>query len=347
MSVASLTLALLSLLAFTAQRLSAQTSDTARSPRDTLATVKVTVLRTPFDTRNAPVDVTSVGARDASVARPGFSLQEALGALAGIQVDNRLNFALGERIAIRGVGARAQFGVRGIRLLVDGIPATLADGQSAVNNIDLGSLGAVEVIRGPSSALYGNASGGVVSFITAPAPPVPFAPSMRVMSGSDGLRRVQFGAAGTEGNGTYVIDAGRLDYTGYRAFSSARNAHFNSVETWAFDRVALRLVANAVQYDAQNPGALSDSMLSINRRMAVAEQRHSTDRRARKAEPARRRCRRITSGGTAQALGVRSHAHRHQSRFRRASSRSAARLAGHAQRTRSPKATMSATRCSL
>lgn len=237
---------------------------------DTLPAVRVTVLRTPFDVTTAPMNVASVAAREIAIARPGFSIDEALGQVAGIQVDNRLNFAVGERVSVRGIGARSQFGTRGVRVIVDGIPATLADGQSALNNIDMGSLGLAEVIRGPASALYGNASAGVVSLQTLPPQPVPFAPAARFMGGSDGLARVQLGAGGMKGRGTYVVEADRLDYGGYRAYSRARNAHVNSVGTWDWDRASIKLVANSVQYDAENPGSLSDSLIGVDRRQAYS-----------------------------------------------------------------------------
>ena len=240
------------------------------TPADTLPTVRVTVLRTPFDVTTAPLNVASVGAREIATARPGFSLDEALGHVAGIQVDNRLNFAVGERLSVRGIGARSQFGTRGVRIIVDGIPATLADGQSALSNIDMGSLGLAEAIRGPASALYGNASAGVISFLTLPPPAVPFAPTARFMAGSDGLSRVQLGVGGMKGSGTYVVNADRLDYSGYRAHSTARNAHVNAVGTWDWDRGSVKVVANGVQYNAQNPGSLSDSLIGIDRRQAYS-----------------------------------------------------------------------------
>ncbi|MES2356851.1 MAG: TonB-dependent receptor [Gemmatimonadota bacterium] len=274
-----------------AQQLSAQ-----GTPPDTLPAVHVTVLRTPFDVTRAPLNVASVGARDIAVARPGFSLDEALGQVAGIQVDDRLNFAIGERLSVRGIGVRSQFGTRGVRVLVDDIPATLADGQSALNNIDMGSLGLAEAIRGPASALYGNASAGVISFRTLPPPPVPFAPTARVMSGSNGLARFQLGAGGMKGRGSYVVNADRLDYSGYRAYSHARNAHVNAVGTWDWDRISLKLVANGVQYNAENPGSLSDSLLKIDRRQA-----YSNNFRQRTGE----RGRQNQVGATARAqLGV-------------------------------------------
>jgi len=249
---------------------------------DTLSTVKVTVLRTPFDATSAPLNVAAVGARDIATAQPGFSIDEALGQVSGVQVDDRLNFAIGERISIRGVGARSAFGTRGVRVIVDGIPATLADGQSALSNIDMGSLGVAEVIRGPASALYGNSSAGVISLRTLPPPSATFAPTARFMTGSDGLLRAQVGAGGIIGNGTYVLNAGRLDYGGYRAYSSARNAHANAIATWDWERASVKLVANGVQYNAENPGSLSDSLIQLDRRQAYANNvLHQTGERGR------------------------------------------------------------------
>jgi iron complex outermembrane receptor protein len=248
----------------------APTVSAQATPRDTLTPVKVTVLRTPFDATSAPLNVASVGARDIATAQPGFSIDEALGQVSGIQVDNRLNFAIGERISVRGIGTRSAFGTRGVRVIVDGIPATLADGQSALSNIDMGSLGVAEIIRGPASALYGNSSAGVISLRTLPPPPVAFAPTARFMAGSDGLARYQVGAGGIAGRGTYVLNADRLDYGGYRAYSAARNAHVNAVGTWDWDRVSVKLVANGAQYNAQNPGSLSDSLIRVDRRQAYS-----------------------------------------------------------------------------
>lgn len=239
-----------------------------RTTPDTLTAVRVTVLRTPFDVTHAPVDVAGVTARDATVARPGFALDEVLGSLGGVQVHTRLNFAQGDRISIRGLGAQAQFGVRGVRVIVDDIPATLADGQTELSNIDLGSLGAAEVIRGPASSLYGNGIGGVVTLQTRPAPAGELVPLLRLVRGADALIRVQVGAGGTEGRARYTVNGDRLDYGGYRAYSVARNAHLNAVGTYDWSRASLKLVANAMQYNAQDPGALSDSLLHVDRRQA-------------------------------------------------------------------------------
>ncbi|WP_163773996.1 TonB-dependent receptor plug domain-containing protein, partial [Proteus mirabilis] len=70
------------------------------------------------------------------------------------------------QLSIRGFGSRSMFGVRGVRMYVDGIPATMPDGQGQTSNIDINSVERIEVLRGPYSALYGNASGGVINVDT-------------------------------------------------------------------------------------------------------------------------------------------------------------------------------------
>src|SRR5262249_26331652 len=134
-----------------------QRGDTAR-----LSATVVTVLRTTMDQSRAPYAV-GVATRDQiQRGKPGFALDEALSGIPGVQVDNRFNYALGERISVRGFGRGSQFGVRGVRVLLDGIPMTLADGQTSLSNVDVSQLARAEVLRGPASAMYGNASGGVI-----------------------------------------------------------------------------------------------------------------------------------------------------------------------------------------
>jgi iron complex outermembrane receptor protein len=97
-----------------------------------------------------------------------LGLDESLSNIPGVYVTNRYNYSFDQRLSIRGFGSRANFGMRGVKVLLDGIPQTLPDGQSQLSNLDLGDIGRVEVLRGSSSALYGNASGGVLSFTTEP-----------------------------------------------------------------------------------------------------------------------------------------------------------------------------------
>src|SRR5690606_26775789 len=107
---------------------------------------------------DTPAAVSVVNGEDMRQATPAINLSESLGSVPGLQIQNRQNYAQDLQLSMRGFGARSTFGVRGIRMYVDGIPATMPDGQGQTSNIDLSSVESVEVLRGPFSALYGNAS---------------------------------------------------------------------------------------------------------------------------------------------------------------------------------------------
>lgn len=232
--------------------------------------IAVTIVRDSLTFSDVPYAVTLIRQDRIQLARPGHSLEEALRGVPGVQVDNRFNDALGERISIRGLGARSQFGVRGVKVVVDGIPATLADGQTVLNHVDLGSLGRVEMIRGPSSALYGNASGGVLRLETQAPSPLPVWQEFRTLAGSHGLYRVQSTTSGTEGPGAYLVSVARQGYGGHRDFSDADNTHINGTARYETSRNVFRVVVSAVDYEANNPGSLTDSLLSVDRDQAFS-----------------------------------------------------------------------------
>ncbi len=237
--------------------------DTARVvPLDT---VTVQVLGTPGPVLRAPFPVSVVQEAEIRRGRPGLALTDALAGVPGVQVDNRFNYALGERISVRGLGARAQFGVRGVRVLVDGIPATLPDGQTTLNHVDPAALGRAEVIRGPASALYGNASGGVIRLSTAPPPLAPLASEHRVLAGSHGLLRMETSAGGRAGAAAYRAYVSRLSYEGFRKHATADNLNAGGMLHLARGADEVRLSFTAVRYDALNPGSLSDSLLRVDR----------------------------------------------------------------------------------
>jgi iron complex outermembrane receptor protein len=246
-----------------------QPSPTDSARRYTIDTLAVRVLRTPLPPLRTPFAVSAVGGQGERAAKPGLALNEALAAIPGVQVDNRYNYALGERISIRGLGARAQFGVRGVRVLLDGLPATMPDGQTQLNHVDVASLGGAEVARGPASALYGNAAGGVIRLSTPAPPPVPLASEYHATVGEDALLRLNSAAGGTLGPATYRASLTRLKYGGYRQHQSADNSLAGFNLGLARGANALRVVFTAVHYDAENPGALSDSALRADRSRAV------------------------------------------------------------------------------
>lgn len=244
-----------------------QRSDTAR-----LAPTVVTVLRTALELSRAPFAVGVTHRDEIQRGKPGLALDEALAGIPGVQVDNRFNYALGERIAIRGFGARAPFGVRGVRVLLDDIPMTLADGQTSLNNVDVASVARAEVIRGPASSTHGNASGGVIQLRTdrpAELSSRRLGGEARTTVGDDGLWRHQTSIAGASGATSYNITGARLRFDGYREWNDARNDHASFRVARESDRRELALLGNWVEYDAHNPGALARSVLDTNRRVAV------------------------------------------------------------------------------
>src|SRR6476659_6193106 len=134
--------------------------------------------------------------------RPGqrhTALDESLALVPGLTAVSRTNPAQDPRISIRGFGARSAFGVRGVRVLRDGMPLTLPDGQTPVDYLSLESVGRIEVIRGAASALYGNASGGVVDLRTEAPPATRFAGEIRQWIADYGLSRTTVKAGGING----------------------------------------------------------------------------------------------------------------------------------------------------
>lgn len=240
------------------------TADTARVRLDSLL---VSVTRSALAAARAPFSITSVDAASMQDARAGIGLDEQLGAVPGLVVSNRQNFALGSRIVMRGLGARAAFGVRGVRVLADGIPLTMPDGQTNLNNLDLGSAGQIHVLRGPASPLFGNAAGGVIAVETMEAP-AQTSHEARVTLGTQGrdditrLARVQLRTGGRAGSVGYVISASHLDAGGFRNYSRGRQTLLNSVVDVAAAGGRVSFVVNAADLPvAQSPGSLpADSL---------------------------------------------------------------------------------------
>lgn len=186
--------------------------------------VQATVLERSLD--SVPAAVSVIDQDEIQVGRQQLGLDESLTRVPGLFMQNRYNFARDLRISIRGFGARSAFGIRGIKILVDGIPETLPDGQGQVDSIDLGATRRIEVIRGPSSSLYGNASGGVISITSEEGPEVPFI-STRISSGDYGFQRLQLKAGGQTERVNYLLSYSDLEIEGYRDHSDAENEQFS------------------------------------------------------------------------------------------------------------------------
>ncbi|MEC7845852.1 MAG: TonB-dependent receptor, partial [Gemmatimonadota bacterium] len=196
----------------------------AQEPLDSvipLDSIVVNVLRSAVGLDRAPYAVSVSSGQALQLGNTGFSLDEALQGIPGLQIQNRYNYTVGERISIRGFGARSQFGARGIKILVDGIPATMADGQSTLDHLDIGSLGRAEVLRGPAAAIYGNGGGGVLSLETAAAPDVPVRQEAKAVLGENGLMRFQSTTSGTQGGTSYLVNISHLTYDGFRTVADS------------------------------------------------------------------------------------------------------------------------------
>lgn len=207
-------------------------ADTVPEPRFEGEPIRVTVTRADRDAHRIPFSVSVVEAEEIQAGERQLSLQETLEAVPGVSVQNRRNHSLGDRVTIRGSGARAQFGVRGLRVLADGIPLTMPDGQSSLTNLDLSSVGRVEVIRGPASALYGNAAGGVIRFRTEEAARVPVRAVPRVAGGSHGYLATRLRASGHlrgPRSTSYVFSGSRVETDGFRQHARAEMFRGNLV----------------------------------------------------------------------------------------------------------------------
>jgi len=190
-----------------------------------LEEVEISAFRAKTSVLNAPVSL-SVAQIPANWSGPSRSLQEYLTAIPGVLTLNSSNYAQDLRISIRGFGARAAFGIRGIKLVVDGIPETTPDGQGQLDNLPLSLIREISVIRGPSALRYGNASGGVIAINTL-SPGGEKLNSVSVLTGGFGQRQVSSTQGfGTE-NSSYLLHYTHQKIDGYRAHSKVENNIFN------------------------------------------------------------------------------------------------------------------------
>lgn len=192
-----------------------------------LDAVTVTATRTEKSIDEIPASVSSVSQDAVQLGSEQLGLDESLNRVPGVFFLNRYNYAQDLRASIRGFGARSNFGIRGIKIIVDGIPETLPDGQGSVDGIDLGSTERINVIRGPASSLYGNASGGAIIVETEDGPAQPFT-ELRTTSGEFGFDRLQFKAGGENGNFNYLINLSDTNIDGFRDHSEAENTQINA-----------------------------------------------------------------------------------------------------------------------
>lgn len=236
-----------------------------------LPTVQVTATRSPREARRVPAAVAVI--QGESLERPGagVNLSEKLQDVPGLLARERQNYAQDLQVSVRGFGARATFGIRGIRLFLDGIPATMPDGQGQVSNFNLASAGRIEVLRGPFSALYGNAAGGVIQLFSADGAADP-GWRLALGAGSFAAQRETLDWRGADGALDYVLDYTRFRTDGYREHSAATRESFNATLKFApgaRDRIVL--VANALDSpEAEDPLGLTAAQMADDPRQAPA-----------------------------------------------------------------------------
>lgn len=225
--------------------------------------------RTPEATLAVPASIDVIPAARLRELGPGLQLTEALASLPGVVALDRGNPAQDLQLSIRGFGARATFGVRGLRLYEDGIPQTLPDGQGQTSGFDLGAAQRVEVLRGPASVLHGNAAGGVVQVIGLDGPERPEARWSGVL-GPDGLWQLATEAGAQVGDVNVLVRATHQESDGWRDHSASSRSQWRARLKWRpdADREWLAIVSEVRLPEAQDPLGLTAEQWVANPRQA-------------------------------------------------------------------------------
>ncbi len=227
------------------------------------APVVVTPTRVEQSSFDLPVSIEAFDREVIQTAQPQVNVSETLIRSPGVVANERQNYAQDLQISIRGFGARATFGVRGIRLIADGVPLTMPDGQGQAANIDLGSAQRIEVLRGPFSSLYGNSSGGVINVFSEDGPEQTTVSGIGWL-GDFGSSRLGLKLGGQQGNLNYVLSGARFDTDGYREHSAATRDTVNTKLYWdTSERTRVTLVANYLnQPETQDPRGLTKQQVA-------------------------------------------------------------------------------------
>ncbi|MDV7662282.1 TonB-dependent receptor [Acinetobacter baumannii] len=236
-------------------------SDVAKLP-----TLHVEATRTDTGYLQTPASVFRIEAPQVDSSSQ-VNLTEVVKGIPSLQIRNRENYAQDLQLSMRGFGARSTFGVRGIRLYVDGIPATMPDGQGQTSNIDLSSLDHVEVLTGPFSSLYGNSSGGTILTSTKEGQGKDSI-ELSYSGGSHDKSRaglvLQGGAKGAN-EPSYIISSSYFDTDGYREHSGAEKVLNNAKLSWNLDDGSkINWVTNYVKIHADDPQGLTHAQWNAN-----------------------------------------------------------------------------------
>lgn len=221
-----------------------------------LSPVVVTATRVEQDSFDLPMSIDKVGKESIQDAQLRMTLSESLARVPGLTAQNRNQMAQDPQISTRGFGARSSFGVRGIRLFIDGIPLSMPDGIGNPGNIDLSTVGSIEVLRGPFSTMYGNSSGGVIQLLSDKAPANPEV-SADVAFGSFKTRRDTVQAAGTKNGLEYSLTFTEFSSNGFREQSaSSKQSATARLRTNIGEDASLTTLISWFDQNAQDPGGL-------------------------------------------------------------------------------------------
>ncbi len=233
---------------------------------------KVNATRVEKNIIDIPASVSHIGKEKIQLGTEQIGLDESMSQVPGVFFLNRYNYAQDLRVSIRGFGARSSFGIRGVKIIVDGIPETLPDGQGSIDGVDIGSIYKINVIRGPSSSLYGNASGGAILIETERGSKLPFI-ELRNTYGDFNLNKQQFKIGGETANLNYLLNISNTSVDGYRENSEFENKQFNGRFEYSLSGKSsiVSTIHHTDQPLANDPGGITAGDVTINPRQARSQ----------------------------------------------------------------------------
>lgn len=234
--------------------------------------ISITATRSERSPADIPNSITQITRYPQQNFQPGATLDEFARGTPGVFFQNQFNFTQDLRIAIRGFGARSPFGVRGIQMRVDGIPQTLPDGQTQFDSIDPSLIERMDILRGPSASLYGNASGGMIDITTREAPPEKFVVMPRQVFGQYGYLKSELFMGGRSGNFGYSVFGSHLQQDGWRNQSAMQNTLFQTKLNFKTSEDSDLMLVLREFYSplSKDPGALTSTEVRDNPRQAAA-----------------------------------------------------------------------------
>ena len=246
-------------------------AQTATSSTSGIETLVVTASRVSEDGGESPYATSVLTSDEILNGRPTLTLGEALSQVPGVFVTSRFNFTQDTRLSIRGFGARSAFGIRGVRVLLDGIPLTLPDGQSQVDSIDMASVGRIDLLRGPAGSLYGNAAGGVLALSSVSPTDRPEVEFNTVVGSFDLVKTAITGRAQVDNVG-FTLFASRTRFGGWRDNSTAEQ--YVAQARVVADLAPSVVLTSQLHYvrgpEAQDPGGVDREQFETSPKSAAA-----------------------------------------------------------------------------